>query len=68
MKETDSVNCFACGKKQISKDEIGLDKKMLGRKIKKFYCLNCLAEYLEVTNEELLEKIDEFKEQGCTLF
>lgn len=68
MKRTDSVGCFACGKKQLSKDEIGLSKKMLGREIKHFFCLECLAEYLDVTLEELLAKLEEFKEHGCTLF
>jgi hypothetical protein len=60
--------CFVCGKENLGKDEIGLNKKMCGREIKQFYCLNCFADYLEVTTEELLAKIEEFKEQGCTLF
>jgi len=68
MKRTESVNCFACGKERLLKDEIGLNKKMLGRKIKQFYCLACFAEYLDVTTEELLAKVEEFKEQGCKLF
>lgn len=60
--------CFACGKKNLGKNEIGLNKKLLGRGVKNFYCLNCLAEYLEVDCELLLAKVEEFKEQGCTLF
>ena len=68
MKQINKADCFACGKKQLSKDEIGLNKKMLGRGIKQFYCLGCLAEYLDVNTEELLARIEEFKEQGCTLF
>lgn len=60
--------CFACGKKPLSKDEVGINKKMLGREIKQFCCLDCFAEYLGVTTDELLAKIEEFKEQGCTLF
>jgi uncharacterized protein YlaI len=68
MKQTENVECFACGKKQLSKNEIGLNKKFLGREIKRFYCLDCFAEYLEVTTEELLAKVEEFKEQGCKLF
>ncbi len=68
MKQTKNIDCFACGKKQLSKDEIGLNKKILGREIKQFYCLDCFADYLGVTTEELLAKIEEFKEQGCTLF
>ena len=35
---------------------------------KEAYCIDCLAEYLEVTTEELAAKIEEFKEEGCTLF
>lgn len=68
MKQTDSTDCFVCGKKQLSKDEIGLNMKMLGRKVNQFFCFECLSEYLEVTKEELLAKVEEFKEQGCTLF
>lgn len=32
------------------------------------YCIDCLAEYLGVTTDELRDKIEEFKEEGCTLF
>ena len=60
--------CFACGKQQLSKNEMGLNKKLLGRKVKQFYCLDCLAEYLEIAPDELLAKVEEFKEQGCALF
>ncbi len=68
MKQIEYVNCFSCGKKQLSKDEVALNKKMIGREIKQFYCLKCFAEYFDVTTEELLIKIQEFKEQGCALF
>lgn len=68
MKHNEIADCFACGKEQISYNEIGLNKKMLGRSIKKFYCLDCLSDYLEITSQELLDKVDEFKSQGCTLF
>jgi len=30
--------------------------------------MDCLAEYLGCTVEELLDKIEEFKEEGCKLF
>ena len=68
MKQANKVDCFICDKKHISKDEIGLNKKMLGKELKQFYCLDCFAEYLDVTTEELLAKVEEFKEQGCKLF
>ena len=57
-----------CGKTPLTKDEIGLTKKIIDKKTAIFYCLPCLAEYLEVTEEELLAKIEEFKSEGCTLF
>lgn len=60
--------CYVCGKMSLSKDEIGLTKKLIDKKSQIFYCLPCLADYLEVTQEELLAKIEEFKEEGCTLF
>ena len=60
--------CLACGVKPLDKDTIAINKKLLGKNIKKFYCINCLAEYLGCTVEALLEKIEEFKEEGCSLF
>lgn len=65
---TDIKRCYVCGKTPLSKDEIGLTKKLIDKNTKVFYCLPCLAEQLEVTEKELLAKIEEFKEEGCTLF
>ena len=62
------VDCIMCGKKKLDKDTIGINKKILGMDIINFYCMDCLADYLECTVEELLEKIEEFKEEGCTIF
>ena len=62
------VDCIACGKSITEKDTIGINKKMLGENIRDYYCLDCLADYLECTTDELLDKIEEFKEEGCTLF
>lgn len=62
------ASCYVCGKENLSKDEIGITKKLIDKKTKQFYCLPCLAEFLEVTTEELLDKIEEFKDEGCTLF
>ena len=64
----ESKVCYVCGKENLSKNEIGLTKKLLNKKAERFYCLDCLAEYLEVDTDFLLEKVEEFKMQGCTLF
>ncbi|HQA59098.1 MAG TPA: hypothetical protein PK033_14660 [Acetivibrio sp.] len=61
-------NCYVCGIAINDKDHIGLNRKLLGRKVERFYCIDCLAEYFEVTTEELLDRIEEFKAQGCSLF
>lgn len=63
----DTKRCYVCGK-ELTKNEIGLTRKLIDRKATKFYCLSCFAEQLEVTEEELIAKIEEFKEEGCTLF
>lgn len=60
--------CIACGKKITEKDTIGINKKLLGKKVKNLYCMPCLADYLGTTVEDLDEKIEEFKEEGCELF
>lgn len=62
------MKCVICEKEILEKNIIGLNKKLLGNDIKNYYCMSCLAEFLGVTEEELLAKIDEFKEQGCKLF
>lgn len=61
-------NCVMCGKDHLNKDTIGINKKLLGEDIENFYCLDCFAEYLSCTVDELLDKIEEFKEEGCKLF
>lgn len=60
--------CLACRKKPLDKDTIGINKKMIGNQVKTFYCMDCLADYLGCSVNDLLEKIEEFKEEGCTLF
>lgn len=62
------ASCVSCGKLELDKNEIGINKKLLGEQVENFYCLSCLADYLEVTVDELNAKIEEFKEEGCKLF
>ena len=68
MREKLNDTCVLYGKKTLSKNEIGINQKLLGEQITTFYCLDCLADYLGVSVEEILDKIEEFKEQGCKLF
>ncbi len=59
--------CYQCNA-TLNKDLIALNKKLLGRTIKKYLCIECLADYLGATTDDLFIKIAEFKEQGCDLF
>ena len=59
--------CFECGQ-EVDKNAVGLNKKLLGENVSKFFCLSCLAENLGVSVEDLIAKIEEFKAQGCKLF
>ena len=61
-------NCIVCGKRPLTKDEIGINKKLLGMKSKNFYCIECLANFLEVESQDILDKIEDFKNDGCKLF
>ncbi len=61
------MNCTFCDK-GLSKDEIALIKKMLGRQSERFMCIECLADYICCTEDDLKIKIEDFKEQGCALF
>ena len=60
--------CIACGKIPLTKNEVGINKKLFGMKSKNFYCLNCLANFLEVEPQDILDKIEDFKNDGCKLF
>ena len=59
--------CNLCDK-MLDKDQIGLSKKLLDYNGKRMYCIDCLASHLDVTVEDLLDKIQDFKDEGCTLF
>lgn len=62
------IDCYVCGKENLTRNEIGLNKKLIGEKVIKFHCLKCLSDYLEVSAEELEERIQEFNDAGCVLF
>lgn len=68
MRKARKVSCVSCGKEALEKNEIGINKKLLGEQIESFYCMDCLADYLGVSVQDILDKIEEFKDQGCKLF
>ena len=62
------VKCVACGRTDLDKDTIGINKKLLGKDVSTYYGMDCLADYLGCEVQDILDKIEEFKEEGCKLF
>lgn len=67
MKKIDA-NCSICGKPHLEKNAIGINIKLRGEKVKDFFCLDCLAENLDCEVQDILDKIEEFRNEGCKLF
>lgn len=61
------INCIACGEEVIDKDTIGINKKLIGEDIKTLLH-HCLADYLGCDVQDIFDKIEELKEEGCKLF
>ena len=62
-------HCHVC-EETLDKNAVGLNKKLFEYDAKRniYRCLPCMAEYLECSVDELLEKVEEFKAEGCKLF
>ena len=54
MKKKMIRRCHNCPDKILNKDTVALNLKLLGRDLTDFYCLDCMAESLEVTVQDLL--------------
>ena len=59
--------CTKCGA-PLSRDEIGLHRKIVNRGATEFCCIRCLSDHFKVSEAELREMIERFREAGCTLF
>lgn len=68
MKKDKVYKCIACGQDHLDKNTVGINKKLIGENVTSFYCMDCLADYLGCEVQDILDKIEEFKEDGCKLF
>ncbi len=68
MKRGKQISCAYCDKQNLSKDEIGLNKRLIHQQIERMKCMTCMAAHFETTEEELNGMIEGFKRQGCSLF
>ena len=64
---TDPKNCFQCGK-ELTGDDIGMNRKAVNRSAEKCLCLDCLAAKYRVERAFFEKKIAFLKENGCSLF
>lgn len=65
--KSQTKKCRDCDK-ALTKDEIALNKKLISPDVQEFQCLDCMSESFGCDVDDLRIKIEEFKEQGCTLF
>lgn len=65
--KSQTKKCRDCNK-VLTKDEVALNKKLISLDVKEFQCLYCMSESFSCDVNDLQIKIEEFKEQGCTLF
>ncbi|MBR1811768.1 MAG: hypothetical protein IJ766_09055 [Clostridia bacterium] len=61
------ADCKQCGK-CLTGDEIGLTKKLMGKAVSEFLCLDCLAVHFGCGTALLQSKIAQYKKMGCALF
>lgn len=61
------IKCKYCST-LLKKDWIALNKKLIDPELLEFACISCLADDFDCSVEDLEIKIEEFKEEGCTLF
>ena len=60
-------HCTLCGAK-LTRDEIGLYKKLVNRGATTFHCKTCLCEEFHMTPKQADDMIANFRAQGCVLF
>jgi hypothetical protein len=61
------ISSCRCGS-PLQLDVLSLNRKLLGEKSKKQYCLACMSDLFECTVEDVVSKLDAFKREGCRLF
>ena len=59
--------CIVCCR-PVTSDEMAMTRKLINRGATQFLCLPCLARRVDAAEEELLERMQAFKDMGCTLF
>ena len=59
--------CMQC-ERPLDCNDIGAYKKFINRGAREFMCKSCLAAKLNISEDAIDRKIEQFKRQGCVLF
>jgi hypothetical protein len=64
-----AYKCRFCGE-PVDKDTAALNKKLINRNQppETMVCLQCMADTLDCTIDDLRDKIEDYKNEGCVLF
>ena len=63
------MDCYKCGKKELSGDELAIYRKLVNRGANRFLCIDCLAEFFKCDKRDIEAKIKYYRDSGeCTLF
>lgn len=59
--------CTRCSQ-ALSRDEIGLSRKLINRGTTSFYCFACLEDMFHIPRTKLDEMIEAYRSAGCSMF
>ena len=61
------TRCKEC-QRPISRDEVGLTRKLINRGLTEFYCFECLGKIYRLDMKTMKDMVESFRAAGCTLF
>lgn len=67
-KQYSNKTCVECGKNVRQNDVLAMNMKYHGRNVTDFKCKKCLMKELNMSKEDWDKKVEDFKNQGCSLF
>ena len=62
-----AFRCVDCAS-PLRRNEIAITKRLVSRGATQYYCVGCLARRIGVPVAAIEQKIQEYREMGCSLF
>ena len=63
----ESPKCAGCGR-ELTRDEIGMTRKLISRAAAQFLCWNCLSDKFGCSVDKLIDMKEHYRREGCMLF